>query len=439
MATASASVRAPAQASTHGRPCRASRCRCGARHAGRSPARAPGGGFGPPSSSRGVGEHAQPARRVDGARRGSARPASRRCSSMWCLIVPGARNIGGADLGVREPGLDQAQDLALARDEADARRAPRARARTRGRRRARGRRAAARGRGGPCRSHRSPRGARGAHRDEVPAPGQQPPAAGRLRRSHLQAPASPTPTSATSKSCVSGTDRHGHALLDPDRPTRAEQPAQSVAHDLLIIDHQDPERPRGGNPNQRPRFETLRDQHLDPPSVSLTCRIPNPSRVGAPVRSRGDLSTTWRTAQGACALHDTSSTSMAFSSRPRSSEQVPLVGADTRVRSADARSSSRARGAAALADAEDAQQDAGAVGHVDGQPRDGGGGDAGGKKQHAGTFPSPISPSASADVPKDDRGLRSETAGLANDDGDDEQAEPRVTNVVAASSMPCQP
>ncbi len=69
---------------------------------------------------------------------------------------------------------------------------------------------------------------------------------------------------------------------------------------------------------------------------------------------------------------------MAFSSRPSQQHQVPLICRDGEL---DPRVRVRHRehpSAAALADPEDAQQDAGTVGDVDRQPCDGSGGDAGG-------------------------------------------------------------
>ena len=112
---------------------------------------------------------------------------------------------------------------------------------------------------------------------------------------------------------------------------------------------------------------------------------------------------------------------MALSSRPRRScrwRSSALTASSIAVVRVRHREHARA---AALADAEHAQQDAGAVGDVDRQPRDGGGGDAGGKEQHGGTFLVPRAsrkrhPPTSLRT-TEARGVTA--AGLANNDGDD--------------------
>ena len=241
----------------------------------------------------------------------------------------------GADLGVGEPVADEPQDLALARREAHVAGGG-----------GLGLAGAAAGElvhgaqqlaGGRVLGDRAAGagGAGDAHRHVVPPRGEQRGrrAGGAQALAHGQAEADVdqreverTGWPAPRRGC------RADAALDP-RNAR-QQPAQAAAQHLIIFDHQDSQAPRRGDArNQRSRFGTLRDQHLTLLKSSLTAPFLTRLAACSQATSRGDLST----------ASVTLSTSMALSSRPRSSLQVAFVGAHGELDPVARRRSSRGR------------------------------------------------------------------------------------------------
>ena len=209
---------------------------------------------------------------------------------MWCLIVPGARKSVGADLGVREPGADEPQDLALARGEADrAGGAAAARRRRRGERVDRAR--AARARAGPWRSRRARR-RRGRCASARRPSARSAARCARRRRSGARSRAAgraPTSTSATSNGPLASASSRlrDRAALDP-RDAR-QQPAQAVAQHLMIFDHQDPQPARGGDARISGRVFEPSATSIDPPQLTDGSFLTRSMRAAPSDKSRRPL------------------------------------------------------------------------------------------------------------------------------------------------------